>query len=164
MVVSGINNGHNLGSDVFYSGTVAAAAEAALRGTPAVALSQVAGGNFARAAHFAAALVQAVLEHGLPKKALLNVNFPQGGGERYRWTRLGERVYRDQVEERNDLRGRTYYWIGGPALTVEDVPTSDGAAVQEGLVSVTPLRLDLNADDMLNPPPSWLLRGYEAAT
>jgi len=162
LVVSGINGGPNLGSDVFYSGTAAAAVEGALRGVPAIAISQSVNANFAHSARFAGSLVRAVLEHGLPRKTLLNVNIPADPHERYRWTKLGERVYRDQVEERDDLRGRTYYWIGGPALKIDDVPESDGAAVREGVISVTPLRLDLTAHDMLAPPPSWTLDGYDA--
>jgi 5'-nucleotidase len=163
MVVSGINDGHNLGSDVFYSGTVAAAVEAALRGVPAIAFSQAPGGNFAHSGQFAAALVARVLEHGLPRKCLLNVNFPRDSDGRYRWTRLGERVYRDQVDAREDLRGRTYYWIGGPSLNIDDVPDSDGEAIKAGIISVSPMRLDLTAHDQLDPPPSWTIEGYGPA-
>ncbi|RMH42280.1 MAG: 5'/3'-nucleotidase SurE [Deltaproteobacteria bacterium] len=162
LVVSGINDGNNLGSDVFYSGTVAAAAEAALRDVPAIALSQAPGANFAHSAQFAAALVRAALAHPLPPKCLLNVNFPRDFDRAYRWTKLGARVYRDQVEEREDLRGRTYYWIGGPSVDVADEPNTDGATVREGLVSITPLRLDLTAHDLLDPPPAWPIDGYSA--
>lgn len=160
LVVSGINDGHNLGSDVFYSGTTAAAAEGALRDLPSVSFSQAPGASLARSADFARALVAQVLERGLPSKCMLNVNFPREHGDEYRWTRLGQRVYRDKVEEREDLRGRPYYWIGGPTLDVDDVPESDGETIKRGVVSVTPLRLDLTAYDLLDPAPDWTVEGY----
>ncbi len=160
LVVSGINNGHNLGTDVFYSGTVAAAAEGALRGVPAIAISQTAGGDFKTATRLGIDLVDAVLADGLPAKTLINVNVPDKATS-FRWTKLGLRSYRDQVEERHDLRGRVYYWIGGPTLDVEDEPTSDGQAVKTGVASVTPLRLELTAHDMLSSVPGWQLDGFE---
>jgi len=160
LVVSGINDGHNLGSDVFYSGTAAAAVEGALRDVPSIAFSQAPGANFAQSAKFAQPLAARVLEHGLPSKCLLNVNFPREHGDKYRWTKLGQRVYRDQVDEREDLRGGTYYWIGGPTVAIDDVPDSDGETIKRGVVSVTPLRLDLTAHDMLDPVPSWTVQGY----
>jgi 5'-nucleotidase len=160
LVVSGINDGFNLGSDVFYSGTVAAAVEAALRDVPAIALSQAPGGNFAQSAQFGVALAASVLAGGMPRQCLLSVNFPREHGPQFRFTRLGERAYRDQVEEREDLQGRTYYWIGGPSLDVDDVPDSDGETIKRGFVSVTPLRLDLTAHDLLDSTPRWSVEGY----
>src|SRR5262249_46779916 len=144
LVASGINHGLNLGADVFYSGTVAAAVEGAIRGVPAFAISLEAHEReFAQAARFAHALGRAILEKGLPPQTLLNVNVPPGQPRGYRWTRLGKRIYRDQVEERQDLRGRTYYWIGGPDAGYRDVVGSDCHAVRDGVASVTPLDLDL---------------------
>jgi 5'-nucleotidase len=168
LVVTGINHGFNLGSDVFYSGTVAGSVEAALRDVPAIAVSleHRPGGNadrFAAAARFTHALARGVLERGLPKGTLLNVNVPahaQPGA--YEWTRLGRRVYRDQVEERDDLRGRRYYWIGGPPVPSKQEEGSDGAAVTRGIVSVTPLGLDMTHDDLLQHLPGWTLEGFEA--
>ena len=80
----------------------------------------------------------------------------------YRWTRLGQRVYREQVEMRTDLRGQRYFWIGGPELDVEDVPDSDVTAVRSGFVSVTPLDLDLTSHQLLGSLPGWRLPGFEA--
>lgn len=165
LVVSGINHGYNLGSDFFYSGTVAAAVEAAIRGVPSFAISLERGPKegFDAAADFAHALAHAILAEGLPPKALLNVNVPNHGPLRgYRWTRLGERVYRDQVEVRTDLRGRKYFWIGGPELDVEDTPDSDISAVRASVVSVTPLDLDLTNHGLLAALPGWRLPGFEA--
>ena len=170
LVVSGINHGFNLGSDVFYSGTVAGAVEAALRQVPAIAISLEhrpgkAGSTerFEPAARFAHALARAVLERGLPSGTLLNENVPahaQKAG--YEWTRLGRRVYRDQVEQRDDLRGRRYYWIGGPPVPSDQEPGSDGATVNHGHISVTPLGLDMTHDGLLEHLPGWQLDGFEA--
>jgi len=163
LVISGINHGYNLGADVFYSGTVAAAVEGAIRGVPAFAISQsVREGDFAGAARFAHALAHAVIAKGLPAQTLLNVNIPAGKLGGYRWTKLGRRIYRDQVEERVDLRGRHYYWIGGPDAGWGDVPGSDCHAVRDGVASVTPLDLDLTSAHLLEQLPGWELHGFEA--
>ena len=163
LVVAGINHGLNLGSDVFYSGTVACAVEAAIRGTPSMAVSLESGPgvDFAPAARFAHALARAILVEGLPENTLLNVNVPPGVPAGYAWTRLGRRVYRDQVDERADLRGRRYYWIGGPPEERTDEPGSDCHAVRERVVSVTPLDLDLTHRPLLARLPSWTLDGFE---
>jgi 5'-nucleotidase len=169
LVISGINHGFNLGSDVFYSGTVAGAVEAALRDVPAIAMSlewkrgmHKSQEPFTAAAEFAHALARAVLAEGLPTGTLLNVNVPNADAPRaYRWTKLGKRLYRDQVDERADLRGRRYYWIGGPAAGYGDVPGSDCHAVRDGLVSVTPLDLDLTHAGLLDRLPRWSLDGFD---
>jgi 5'-nucleotidase len=170
LVVSGINHGFNLGSDVFYSGTVAGAVEGALRDVPSIAVSlEWARGLtdkpelFEPAAEFVHALARATLTTGLPSGTLLNVNVPQKPSPRgYQWTRLGKRVYREQVDERKDLRGRRYYWIGGPAEGYGDVDGSDLHAVRDGHVSVTPLGLDLTHDGLLAQLPDWKLEGFDA--
>ena len=165
LVASGINRGYNLGSDLFYSGTVAAAVEAAVRGAPAFAISMERGPaeGYPKAGELARALGHAILTEGLPPKTLLNVNVPNHGKiHGYRWTRLGQRVYREQVEMRTDLRGQRYFWIGGPELDVEDVPDSDVTAVRSGFVSVTPLDLDLTSHQLLGALPGWRLPGFEA--
>jgi 5'-nucleotidase len=144
LVVSGINYGLNLGDDVTYSGTVSAALEAHLLGLPAIAFSQQIRGDtsFARAARVAAALVRGLLGQGLPPRALLNVNLPAAEPAGVRLTRLARRVYEQVVVERGDPRGRRYFWIGGEPRW-EEGPDCDHAAVIAGLVSITPLRLDL---------------------
>ncbi len=151
LVVSGINHGPNMGDDVFYSGTVAAAVEGALQGLPAVAVSMALRrsdrADFAAGARFARRLVEQALTHGLPPKTALNVNLPppppQGEYRRARITRLGTRVYRDTLIEKTDPRGRAYYWIGGDEPIWEEEEDTDFLAVSQGFVSVTPLRLDL---------------------
>ena len=166
LVCTGINHGLNLGSDVFYSGTVAGAVEAALRDVPAIAMSydfrlgREAG--FKGAAKFAHALARAVLAEGLPPGTLLNVNVPANPvAARYLWTRLGKRVYRDQVDQRADLRGRHYYWIGGPAEKSADEPGSDCHALSAGVTTVTPLGLDLTHAGLLAKLPDWKVDGFE---
>jgi 5'-nucleotidase len=160
VVVSGINNGYNLGSDVFYSGTVAAAVEGALRGVPAIAVSleRRRPQDFSHAAAFLAALAAEVVRRGhgaLPERSLLSVNVPPGPIHGYEVTFLGRRVYRDQVEVREDLRGRSYYWIGGPEEHAEDLPGSDLSAVREGRASLTPLSLDLTHTRLIGDLTRW---------
>ena len=164
LVLSGINNGFNLGSDVFYSGTVAAALEGALRGIPAMALSleRRKPQDFTFAADFARELVVDVLGRGpaaLAPGTFLNVNFPAGPVQGLRTTRMGRRIYRDQVSVREDLRGRAYYWIGGPEEKGEDDPESDCTAIQEGVVSVTPIGLDLTHGGMFEVLGGWWAGG-----
>jgi 5'-nucleotidase len=160
VVVSGINNGYNLGSDVFYSGTVAGAVEAALRGVPAIAVSlaRQSPQDFSHAASFLGALTAEVVRRGdgaLPEHSLLSVNVPPGPVTAYQVTFLGRRVYRDQVEVREDLRGRSYYWIGGPEEKAVDLPGSDCSAVRDGVVSLTPLGLDLTHTGLIGDLIEW---------
>jgi 5'-nucleotidase len=155
LVVSGINHGFNLGTDTFYSGTVAAAREGALRGIPAIAFSLGGGGTFTEAAKVAVVLCARMLDTpGIrdgDRGVLLNVNFPAATPYRgVRATRLGRRVYHDEVTVRTDPRGKEYYWIGGPgAHPHEHIEGSDTEAVDQGLVSVTPLLLDATQPDDL---------------
>jgi 5'-nucleotidase len=150
LIVSGINLGANLGYDVFYSGTVAAAVEGVINGIPSIALSIDAFEPIDTdgPSRFAARLVQYIAYHGLPADMFLNVNFPA-----LRWsevsgvtiTRLGRRVYGDELVSRADPRGRSYYWIGGgPPGGVPDRGT-DIWAVTNGYVSVAPVHLDMTA-------------------
>jgi 5'-nucleotidase len=165
LCVSGINHGFNLGSDVFYSGTVAAALEAALRGVPAIAFSleRRSPQDFSHAAAFARALVGEVLARGeaaIPAGSLLNVNVPAGPVHGFQVTRLGQRVYRDQVVVREDLRGRAYYWIGGPEEEGSDAPGSDCTAVRAGLASITPLALDLTHGPLVEEIARWKIGDF----
>ncbi|MBX7196518.1 MAG: 5'/3'-nucleotidase SurE [Sandaracinaceae bacterium] len=150
LVVSGINHGYNLGSDTFYSGTVAAAREGALRGIPSIAFSvgMADGTSFDTIAPIACAIAARVLalpprEEGT-RPPLLNVNFPAGVPRPagLRATRLGRRRYEDEVDVRRDPRGREYFWIGGPNAFHDPSEGSDTEAVDHGFVSVTPLGLD----------------------
>ncbi len=142
VVVSGMNHGTNLGDDVFYSGTVAAAREAALKGIPALAFSAADKADGERAAALGARLALA-LAGALEGPLLLNANVPPGSDWLVRATRLGRRVYLDEVEYRRDPRGREYLWIGGPGFEHRPVVGSDTEAFDEGVVGVTPLVLDL---------------------
>jgi 5'-nucleotidase len=165
LCVSGINNGYNLGSDVFYSGTVAGAVEGALRGVPAIAMSLERGRptDFSQAAAFLKALATEAIARGpqaMPEASLLSVNVPGGALRGYQVTFLGRRVYRDQVEVRQDLRGRSYYWIGGPEENATDVPGSDCSAVREGLASVTPLGLDLTHTRFMGDLIGWRVGNF----
>jgi 5'-nucleotidase len=149
LVVSGINKGANLGDDVTYSGTVSAAMEGTLLGLPAFAVSLVSRSEFRFevAARFARRLAAWVLERGLPPDTLLNVNVPaplDGQPVRgFALTRMGRRRYGDAIIEKVDPRGKKYYWIGGDELEFEDAEGTDFHAVSQGLISVTPIHLDL---------------------
>jgi|SRR4051812_30271704 5'-nucleotidase len=165
LVVSGINNGFNLGSDVFYSGTVAGAVEGALRGLPALAVSleRRRPQDFSHAASFAQALAAEMIRRGqagLPDASLLSINVPGGPVAGYQVTFMGRRVYRDQVDVRQDLRGRSYYWIGGPEAQAVDLPGSDVSAIREGLVSVTPLGLDLTHIRLVGELVDWQVGNF----
>lgn len=148
LVVSGINHGPNMGSDVMYSGTVAAASEGTFLGIPSIAISLATWGeaDFGPAARVARNLVRQLLRKGIPENSCLNVNIPPipwGDLKGVRITRLGKRVYRDVIVEKTDPRGKLYYWIGGEEPTWEHDEASDFTAVEEGFVSVTPLTFEL---------------------
>ncbi len=160
LVVSGINHGYNLGSDTFYSGTVAAAREGALRGIPSIAFSLgMSGGGMAEGSSFdtVAPIARGIVERvlALPKTprrmrpTLFNVNFPAGVPHPagLRATKLGHRRYEDEVDVRRDPRGREYFWIGGPNAFHDPSERSDTEAVDQGFVSITPLGLDATAQE-----------------
>ena len=162
LVVSGVNHGPNLGTDVLYSGTVAAAMEGALLGCPAVAVSLAAPPPhaFEHAAAFAAALAHRIHERPPPVPVLLNVNVPAGPVKGFRLARLGRRTYGNEVVENRDPRGRKYYWIGGEGAVNEDIPHSDCNCLAEGLVAVTPIQLDWTHDGLLEEMRDWTLPGF----
>jgi 5'-nucleotidase len=144
LVVSGINFGLNLGDDVTYSGTVSATFEGTLLGIPSIAFSQEIeeGYSFERSAALASRFVERVLEAPRPADMLLNVNFPAAEPEGIAFTRLGRRVYQQSIVEKEDPRGRKYYWIAGtPEWQLES--GTDHEAVSTRRISVTPLHLDL---------------------
>jgi 5'-nucleotidase len=149
LLVSGINHGANLGDDVTYSGTVSAAMEATLLGIPSIAMSLIGREHFdfAIAAALAARLARWVLEHPLPADTLLNVNVPQefdGPAPRgVAVTRMGRRRYGDAIVENVDPRGRKYYWIAGDEVPFVAEEGTDFHAVRQGLISITPIHLDL---------------------
>lgn len=147
LVVSGMNHGLNLSHDVFYSGTVAAAREAALRGIPSMAVSADVAADRPSAAALAARLALTLLEthrKNPPRSApLFNVNIPPGHAWSVRPTKIGKRLYTQDVVYRHDPRGLEYLWIGGGNVRHDHAPGSDTEAYDEGFVSVTPITLDL---------------------
>jgi 5'-nucleotidase len=147
LVVSGINNGQNMGDDTLYSGTVAAATEAYLFGIPAIAFSQVAHGweHIDAAARVACDIVQRRFEE-LPSPYLLNVNIPNLPYEAMgplRATRLGRRHQAEPVIRAQDPRGREIFWIGPPGACLDAGEGTDFHATSQGAVSITPLQIDL---------------------
>ncbi len=163
LVVSGINRGGNLGDDITYSGTVAAAMEATLMGVPAFAVSLDARSflphQFAPAARYAARLARKIVAEGIPPDTFLNVNVPERAPLGVRLTRQGKRRYGDVVVEKVDPRGRKYYWIGVGELGFEDSAGTDFHAVHNGFISVTPLHLDLTNYRSFEALRSWNLEG-----
>jgi len=160
VVVSGVNDGFNLGSDVFYSGTVAAAVEGALRGAAGIACSLAPRAKDVDSAiRFAAEVVRAAVAEPSPPGTVLNVNMPGNGTDAYQWTTLGRRLYEDDVAERKDPRGRPYYWVGGGPAGHEHVPGTDCVAIAEGWNSITPMHLDLTDRARVTTPP-WTLEGF----
>jgi 5'-nucleotidase len=160
-VVSGLNDGYNLGSDVFYSGTVAAALEGALRGAVGIACSVAPGApNSTAAVAFAVRVIDAAVSHPPEPGTVFNVNMPGSDSDAYQWTTLGRRLYQDDVAERHDPRGQPYYWIGGGGPAAHDhADGTDCAAVERGWNSITPMHLDLT-DRSRIATPLWTLDGF----
>jgi len=160
LVAAGINHGWNLGDDVTYSGTVAIAMEATLKGVPAFAISSPAGreGELRAAAECARRLAGEILERGLPNDTLLNVNVPDRPADAIpAWviTRQGRRVYSESVVRNVDPRGLPYYWIGGMPPTWKSGGGTDDAAVRDGFISITPLHLDLTNERAIRELAAW---------
>jgi 5'-nucleotidase len=159
LVVSGINRGANLGDDINYSGTVAAAFEGTIVGVPALAISLAASWpdharehNWSTATNVASTVARDVLANGLPRLTLLNVNVPNVPLRELRgvrWVRQGRKAYRDRVDRREDPRGATYYWLWGAFDPANIVEGTDLAAVRDGYASITPITLDRTDHDEL---------------
>jgi 5'-nucleotidase len=154
LIVSGINHGSNLGDDITYSGTVAAALEGVVLGIPGVAVSQQSGAremdfrlgeafDFAQAAAFTARLVEEIEDVPLPSGTLLNVNVPAGEVGGVDVARLGKRIYRDHLALVDEVSGRKQYRIYGDAPDYHHEDGTDLAAIADGRVAVTPLHFDL---------------------
>jgi 5'-nucleotidase len=162
LVVSGVNAGPNLGTDVLYSGTVSAAVEALIMGIPAVAVSiadyspQWLGLEAAVA--LASRMAQAVQRRGLPEDTLLNINLPRLPATEIKGikiTKVGIRRYRDFVEKRLDPWGRTYYWLTGEAIDMQDGADLDTSAVKAGWISITPIRFQLTHEGFRDELARW---------
>jgi 5'-nucleotidase len=176
LIVSGINHGANLGDDITYSGTVAAALEGIVLGIPAIALSQQSSGggmgyvsgrfDFAIAAAFAARLVERLATESMPEATLINVNCPAGEPKGIEVTKLGKRIYNDELklvgEESED--GRRRYEIYGWQPGYEEVEGTDLFAVAQGRISVTPIHFDLTDHGGLERLRGWGFEEMLAAT
>jgi len=167
VVISGINHGANLGDDITYSGTVAAALEGVVLGLPAIAVSQQSGARaldyrfdggfgFDVAAAFVARWVERIEEVALPERTLINVNVPAGEPTGVEVTSLGKRIYRDELKLEYEEEHRRRYWIYGSDPGFEDEPGTDLAAVDAGRIAVTPIHFDLT-----HQPGLELLRRYD---
>lgn len=148
LVVSGMNHGLNLGQDVFYSGTVAAAREGALQGIPALAVSADAQADMKAACEDAVRVAVAVLDLSEGRPCLFNANYPPGSRWEKRATVAGRRYYSGGIVVRDDPRGRPYYWIGGDKVEHEGDEGTDTNAFDRGEVGITPLILDLSSAQM----------------
>jgi 5'-nucleotidase len=170
LVVAGINHGSNLGDDITYSGTVAAALEGVVLGVPALAVSQQSLAremdfrlgrefDFETAAAFTARVVDRLDDVPLPDGTLLNINVPAGAAEGVEVARLGKRIYRDALEQvDSDEEGRKRFRIYGDAPVHDDEAGTDLAAIAAGRIAVTPLHFDLTAEHGLEA-----LRAYDLA-
>ena len=163
LVVSGINHGANLGDDVTYSGTVAAAMEANLMGIPAIAFSLATFeniGNFVDAAQVALRVARQVIANGLPTDTFLNVNIPSCHISEMQptlITRQGKRSFVGKIVDKTDPRGRKYFWIGSDEPNLNDEEGTDFHAINRRHVSVTPLHLDLTNHNSLKILSGWQL-------
>jgi 5'-nucleotidase len=165
ILISGVNHGSNMGEDVLYSGTVAAAMEGTILGIPAIAISYS-----SRAADripgYASVLERIIgslmARTDFPGETFFNINLPDVPADEMkgvRVTTLGRRVYSDSLTRREDPAGREYYWIGGGISSWSGRGDSDFRAVQAGYVSITPLHLDLTNYDLISEVRSWTLHG-----
>lgn len=162
LVLSGINRGPNLGTDVIYSGTVSAATEGAIRSLPAIAVSldSFDDVHYETAARFVGVFLEQIDWAHFPKHTIMNLNVPAVPYDELagvRVTRLGLHRFRDIFEQRNDLRGRSYFWQTGIVENREQDPDTDVAAVRQGYVSVTPIHYDMTRYDYLDSLQGWPL-------
>lgn len=160
LIISGINRGPNLGNDVLYSGTVSAAIEGFFCEIPSIAVSLAGYGkmDFMPAACFITAKIEQL--SALAQNKVLNLNFPVSTTGSYRgakYTTLGKRIYRNVFEARQDLRGQTYFWLGGDLVEFEQEADSDIKAIDEGYISITPLNPDLTDYQYFHSRPSKVL-------
>ncbi len=159
LCVSGINHGANLGDDVMYSGTVAGAIEATLCDVPSIAFSLAGYGerNFDSLAQHVQDLARAVLDRQMPRDTFVNVNFPPQvtAQTATKITKLGRRNYGRVVVEKRDPRRRAYFWLGGAELGFHDLPGSDCNTVADGLISITPVSLDLTHYRFMEEMREW---------
>lgn len=162
MVITGINAGSNLGDDVWYSGTVAAAMEGRFLGLPAIAMSLVGDVFYETAARVACDLVERLVKDPLPSATILNINVPDVPYEElrgYEVTRLGTRHCAAPTIRQIDPRGHEVYWVGPPGAEQDAGIGTDFYAIRQNKVSITPLRMDLTHYEAFDAIASWVLRG-----
>ncbi|MFV0435870.1 MAG: 5'/3'-nucleotidase SurE [Desulfopila sp.] len=163
LLISGINAGPNLGDDIAYSGTVSAAMEGTMYSIPSLAVSLAGSApyDFAQAALLARTVAAKILTTTLPPSTLLNMNVPEGDSHRgIRITRQGRRLWENSIQETADPWGRKRYWIGGGTPVKETGDDTDVKAIQDGLVSITPIQLDLtNHSGLRHLRQTWDLPG-----
>ncbi len=159
LVLSGINHGANLGDDVLYSGTVAAAMEGHFLHVQSIAFSLVGNTNFKTAAKIARQMVEQHLQSPIPIKRLINVNVPDLPFDQVKGqsvTRLGARHHAENMIKQKDPRGHEVYWLGPPGKEQDAGEGTDFYAIENGLVSITPMQVDLTAHESLSSMQSWL--------
>ena len=160
-IISGINHGPNLGSDILYSGTVSCAIEGAMLGYPAIATSLCSTScepeDFVSAAHFMAKFMNVLKDISFPEKSILNINFPAlelADIAGVKITELGSKMFTNEYEKRTDPRGKVYYWLAGELIGSEALhPNCDIEAIRESMISITPVTFDLTnreAEPLLN--------------
>jgi len=161
LIISGINDGENLGTDIIYSGTVSAAIEGSMFNIPSIALSYArhCGADFSVPAEAAVQVIQQVLDHREKNNMLLNVNIPEIESIEFlkgvMVTRLGVKKYRNNFEERKDPRGNSYYWLAGELVQDEIGEDTDIYAVRNGYVSITPIHIDLSGYEEIEKIRGW---------
>ncbi|MGB9594634.1 MAG: 5'/3'-nucleotidase SurE [Candidatus Poribacteria bacterium] len=163
IIASGINHGQNIGYDIYHSGTVGAAIVGTMFGIPSIAVS-ISDSSYKvyyeTAGKIATKVVQAVVEKGLPKGTLLNVNVPNLPYSKIKGievTKHCNATYNIEIQDRKDPRGKDYYWVGGVFQLCGDHSKTDLEAISNGRVSVTPLHLDLTDYDMMKKMSDWFL-------
>lgn len=163
LIVSGINIGENLGTDVIYSGTVSAAVEGAIFDIPAIAFSyeDYKEKDFTIAAKIAKEICVEVLKHGIPKSHILNVNIPKVSHiseiKGIQITKLGVKIYKNNFEERKDPKGNLYYWLAGELIEVPEDKATDIFAVKNKFISITPINIDFTSYELIDKLKNWQL-------
>jgi 5'-nucleotidase len=159
IIISGINNGFNMGTDILYSGTVSAAIEGALYGIPAIAVSLEEDGDLddVRIYSFLHKLIRKVLSEGLPQNTLLNVNIPdfKKGIKGVKITVLGKRIYTETFQKNYDPRGKEYYWMAGKISEIDNDERTDIVSVKDGFISITPIHFDLTDYETVEKLKEW---------
>ncbi|MBL7086792.1 MAG: 5'/3'-nucleotidase SurE [Candidatus Cloacimonetes bacterium] len=168
LVISGINNGPNMGEDILYSGTVAAAVEAMSAGLPSIAVSLASHqkGNFSESAEILDSLLSRDLFSILSPKTIININIPPLSLKKIKGikvTKLGHRIYKDFIEERKDPRGRPYFWMGGQSPEWSGEGKTDFKAIKEGYVSITPINIDMTNYSYFPEIKNWI-KGVNSIT